>query len=283
MDGYQATARLRAEPGLTGLPIIAMTAHATFEERQRCLAAGMDDHVGKPIDPERLFETVGRFYAPPEARADAGPQPGPAAGPDSGGLPSVAGLDAGNGLSRVGGNRKLYLRLLGDFVEQQGPAAERIAAALSSGSAALAERLAHTLRGVAGNIGATEVHAAAGVVEKLIRDRAAAADVSTATERIAAVLAPLITYLRAALGAAAEPPAAATPGAPASAEASRAAAARLTAMLAELDPGAADFVEENRAALSALFPATQWPAFEKLVQDYAFADAQARLEQAVRS
>jgi signal transduction histidine kinase/DNA-binding response OmpR family regulator/HPt (histidine-containing phosphotransfer) domain-containing protein/HAMP domain-containing protein len=283
MDGYQATARLRAEPGLTGLPIIAMTAHATFEERQRCLAAGMNDHVGKPIDPERLFETVGRFYAPPEARADAGPQPGPAAGPDSGGLPSVAGLDAGNGLSRVGGNRKLYLRLLGDFVEQQGPAAERIAAALSSGSAALAERLAHTLRGVAGNIGATEVHAAAGVVEKLIRDRAAAADVSTATERIAAVLAPLITDLRAALGAAAEPPAAATPGAPASAEASRAAAARLTAMLAELDPGAADFVEENRAALSALFPATQWPAFEKLVQDYAFADAQARLEQAVRS
>ncbi len=51
MDGYQATAKLRADARFKALPIIAMTAHATIEERQRCLAAGMNDHISKPIDP----------------------------------------------------------------------------------------------------------------------------------------------------------------------------------------------------------------------------------------
>ena len=66
MDGYQATAKLRSDPRFAALPIIAMTAHATVEERERCLAAGMNDHVSKPIDPAALFETVGRFYKPAE-------------------------------------------------------------------------------------------------------------------------------------------------------------------------------------------------------------------------
>ena len=68
MDGYQATAKLRSDPRFAALPIIAMTAHATLEERQRCLAAGMNDHVAKPIDPAALFETVGRFYKPARGR-----------------------------------------------------------------------------------------------------------------------------------------------------------------------------------------------------------------------
>jgi two-component system sensor histidine kinase/response regulator len=67
MDGHQATAKLRSDPRFTVLPIIAMTAHATIEERQRCLAAGMNDHISKPIDPGNLLETVGRFYKPAAA------------------------------------------------------------------------------------------------------------------------------------------------------------------------------------------------------------------------
>ncbi|HMF99899.1 MAG TPA: response regulator, partial [Gemmatimonadaceae bacterium] len=62
MDGYQATAKLRSDARFASLPIIAMTAHATIEERQRCLASGMNDHISKPIDPSALFETVGRYY-----------------------------------------------------------------------------------------------------------------------------------------------------------------------------------------------------------------------------
>jgi len=74
MDGYQATAKLRSDSRLAALPIIAMTAHATVEERQRCLAAGMNDHVAKPIDPAALFDAVGRFYKPAEG-APAPDQP----------------------------------------------------------------------------------------------------------------------------------------------------------------------------------------------------------------
>src|SRR4029077_3236305 len=73
MDGYQATAKLRSDSRLAALPIIAMTAHATIEERQRCLAAGMNAHVAKPIDPALLFETLARFYQPtPESAPRAG-------------------------------------------------------------------------------------------------------------------------------------------------------------------------------------------------------------------
>jgi two-component system, sensor histidine kinase and response regulator len=101
-----------------------MTAHATMEERQRCLASGMNNHVSKPIDPALLFET------------------------------------------RVAGNRKLYLKLLRQFVEQQGPAPAQITKALAQGDTSLAERLAHTVKGVAGSLGAAQVQHAAGLLEK---------------------------------------------------------------------------------------------------------------------
>src|SRR6185295_6329123 len=170
------TAKLRADTRLATLPIIAMTAHATIEERRRCLDAGMNDHIAKPIDPDNLFETVARFYSPAQKGA---PADGPAdrgqlqrpQGRDSDGLPALAGLDTKDGLSRVGGNRTLYLKLLRQFVEQQGRAVEQIAEALARGDVALAERIAHSLKGVAANLGATQVPSAAGALEKLIRDR----------------------------------------------------------------------------------------------------------------
>ena len=62
MDGYQATARLRSQARFAQLPIVAMTAHATTEERERCVAAGMNDHVAKPIDPAALYDVLGRYH-----------------------------------------------------------------------------------------------------------------------------------------------------------------------------------------------------------------------------
>ncbi len=109
-----------------------MTAHATIEERQRCLAAGMNDHIAKPIDPVNLFETVARFYTSADAAAaDLGAGRLPNDRPeesDAHDLPSITGLDTKDGLSRVGGNRKLYLKLLRQFIEQQGPAVDQITA-----------------------------------------------------------------------------------------------------------------------------------------------------------
>ena len=286
MDGYQATAKLRSDTRFTTLPIIAMTAHATIEERQRCLAAGMNDHIGKPIDPANLFETVARFYKSADAAAvdlnvDSLPRYRPA-DDSSHDLPSIAGLDTKDGLSRVGGNRKLYVKLLRQFIEQQGPSVEQITDALAKGDIPLGERLAHSLKGVSGNIGATRVQSTAGVLERLIHDRADAASVDAATQQVVACLAPLVTELRAALeltdAGAPQPSATTAPPRPAQ---SRATAVRLSALLSELDPGAADFLETNHAALRPLFDDGSWREFEALVQGYAFEDAQAQLSQAL--
>jgi two-component system, sensor histidine kinase and response regulator len=286
MDGYQATAKLRSDTRFATLPIIAMTAHATIEERRRCLAAGMNDHIGKPIDPANLFETVARFYKPADAAAvdlnvDSLPRYRPA-DDSSHDLPSIGGLDTKDGLSRVGGNRKLYLKLLGQFIDQQGPSVEQITDALAKGDIPLGERLAHSLKGVSGNIGATQVQSTAGVLERLIHDRADATSVDAATQQVVACLVPLVTGLRAALeltGAGAQQPSATS--APPSPAQSRATAARLSALLSELDPGAADFLETNHAALRPLFDDGSWREFEGLVHGYAFEDAQAQLSQAI--
>jgi PAS domain S-box-containing protein len=310
MDGYQATAKLRGDARFANLTIIAMTAHATMEERQRCLAAGMNDHISKPIDPGNLFETVGRFYKPLEATVQARTPPGaqtsksavsqvsqPAAAHtaqrpadlaigDTAGLETcatIAGLDVKDGLTRVAGNRKLYLKLLRQFVAQQAPAVAQISEAISKSDIALAERLAHTLKGVAGNIGAKPVQTAAGVVEKLIHDRAAAADTESALRQAAVALDPLLAQLRNALPSSATAAALPTSQAAVDPAHSRAAAAQLIKLLSEFDPGAADFVETNQAALRPLFSGDAWPQFEKLVQGYAFADAQSQLEQALKS
>jgi CheY-like chemotaxis protein len=264
MDGYQATARIRADSRLAMLPIVAMTAHATLEERQRCLDAGMNDHVGKPIDPDNLFETVGRFYKPEN---EVGPV-----------------LDMKDGLSRVAGNQKLYLRLLSQFMEQHGSAVLQIRQAWADHDAALAERLAHSLKGVAGNIGARPVQAAAGDLEKRIRDRANAKDLEAAAQQLASRLDALMIELRTAIsGIASEPPAESGLAPPADPAQSRAAAGELATLLSDFDPGAADFVEANRSALRLLFRDAEWPEFERLVQDYAFADAQSQLEKALAS
>jgi two-component system sensor histidine kinase/response regulator len=285
MDGYQATAKLRSSVRFTALPIVAMTAHATIEERQRCLAAGMNDHIAKPIDPDNLFETVERFYKPVKTvDTDAEPKRSAVRSDGADEMPSIAGLDTKGGLVRVGGNGALYLKLLRQFVEQQGPTVTQVRDALVKGDVALAERLAHSLKGVAGNIGATRVQGTAGALEKAIRDRVTPGALDSATRQLADVLDPLVSELRAMLaGVPSQPlaPPAATPaGNPAE---SRAAAGRLIALLSESDPGAADFVEANQAALYSLFSDEAWTRFTSLVQDYAFGDAQAQLEQALNS
>jgi two-component system sensor histidine kinase/response regulator len=134
MDGYQATAKIRSDPRFAKLPIIAMTAHATLEEKQRCLDAGMNDHVSKPIDPALLFETLGRYYKPTENAAVppvSEPKQTGIPATDTGDLPSIEGLDTQDGLRRVGGNQKLYLNLLRKFVDQQSQAPAQIAEALA--------------------------------------------------------------------------------------------------------------------------------------------------------
>ena len=116
MDGYQATNKIRSDPRFASLPIIAMTAHATIDERQKCLAAGMNGHVSKPIDPSLLFDTLERFVVPTAKGPAVPPQePAPTAVAEADELPDVPGLNTAEGLMRVAGNKKLYRKLLRQF------------------------------------------------------------------------------------------------------------------------------------------------------------------------
>jgi signal transduction histidine kinase/DNA-binding response OmpR family regulator/HPt (histidine-containing phosphotransfer) domain-containing protein/CHASE3 domain sensor protein len=280
MDGYQATARLRADARFKDLPIIAMTAHATIEERQRCLASGMDDHVSKPIDPANLFETVGKFYKPaiPSASAKAGEAE--RAAPQTEVLPSVEGLDAQDGLARVGGNRKLYLKLLRQFATQQADAPEQIARQLRAGDDATAERTAHTLKGVAGNLGAKPVQTAAAELEKSIREREPSARIEAARRQLAEDLALLLDRLRPALGGE-TPVAVAVPATAVDPAQLKAVVAQMLKQLSEFDAAACDQWEANRGIFAAIFSTEEFTRFEQHLQGYAFGEAQALLETAV--
>jgi len=171
MDGFTTTRLLRRAPGLHKLPIIAMTAHALVEERQRCLDAGMNDHVSKPIDPDHLLSTLLRWAKPrPEQARDSHQAVATQKASGEVILPEIAGINLADGLKRVGKNRRLYRDLLVQFAATQGEAAAEISGALETGDIKLAERIAHTVRGVAGNIGITEVQSLAQKLEKALHD-----------------------------------------------------------------------------------------------------------------
>ncbi len=171
MDGFTATKLLRRDPRLRELPIIAMTAHALVEERQRCLEAGMNDHVSKPIDPDNLFATLLRWAKPLTKRAVESKTPATNIKASAEVLlPEIAGIEVADGLNRVAGNRRLYRDLLAQFAAKQGDAAAQISTALESGDRKLAERIAHTVKGVAGNLGIMEVQSVAQKLEKALRD-----------------------------------------------------------------------------------------------------------------
>jgi signal transduction histidine kinase/CheY-like chemotaxis protein/HPt (histidine-containing phosphotransfer) domain-containing protein len=169
MDGFTATKLLRRDPRFKTFPIIAMTAHALVEERQRCLEAGMNDHVTKPIEPDVFFATLTRWAKPAQKHAQESQTAPPTATGDVV-IPDMADIEVVDGLKRVAGNKKLYRSLLEQFGEKQAGSATEISAALDNGDRELAERIAHTVKGVAGNIGVTKIQRVAAELEKAIRE-----------------------------------------------------------------------------------------------------------------
>jgi two-component system sensor histidine kinase/response regulator len=303
MDGYQATTRIRGDSRFAKLPIIAMTAHATVEERNRCLAAGMNDHISKPIHPNLLFDTVARYYhaaastpaSTPAistrtasgseivATASVTPLPRAARAQESSAtanaLPEVEGLDTADGLLRVAGNKNLYLKLLRQFVASEHDAPSRIRERLANHDRATAERLAHTVKGVAGNLGAKAVQSAAAGLEHAVNKGKPA---EALCDQLANVLSPLIAELRAAL---AEPPVVtASPDGGETVDPAklRETVLRMTKYLGEFDPAAADCLVSERSRFQALFDAATLSQFEQHITNYAFAEAQALLDKATR-
>ncbi|PHV47746.1 multi-sensor hybrid histidine kinase [Janthinobacterium sp. BJB301] len=163
MDGYQATRKLRQDPRYSNLPVIAMTANAMVGDKEKCLDAGMNDFIAKPIDVAQLFGTLARWIAPatPQEMTAVVAQP-------EAELPVIAGLKMAEAMRRVGGNTALMRKLLDRFVETQFDAMQRIVAAIENNQLETAIREAHTLKGLAGNIGAGGLADSAARVEHLL-------------------------------------------------------------------------------------------------------------------
>jgi two-component system sensor histidine kinase/response regulator len=178
MDGETATRRLRAQPRFADLPVVAMTANALEDDRQRCLQAGMNDHVAKPIDPARLWQALVRWIRvhPGLGQGEKEVRAAPAAGAlgrneHPSGLPSaLPGVDLALGLRRALGRPALYADLLRRFAQGQEGWVSGMAEALEQDNLLLAERLTHTLRSVAGNIGAQSLATQAAELEQALRD-----------------------------------------------------------------------------------------------------------------
>ena len=168
MDGYEATRTIRtAEEAYCTLPIIAMTAHALTGDREKSLEAGMNDHITKPIDPQQLYAMLARWIAPDVWQL---PDIGlPAHQQDGDSLPTLPGVAVETGLARMGGNRDLYLRVLRKFGANQANVVEAIRTALAGDDTPTAIRLAHTLKGIAGTIGAEGLQDSAAALEAALR------------------------------------------------------------------------------------------------------------------
>ena len=189
MDGYEATRALRQQPHLRGLPVIAMTANALVGDRDKVLAAGMDDHIPKPIKVEELFSTLARWVRPAGATTAA-----PVVHTDS--LAQLAGIDVDVGRAVTGGNDTLYRHLLGKFADEQRDFAVRFRAAYSSGDMITAMRMLHDLKGVAGTLGAGGVRRSAVALEDSLADGADARIVDELIEGVARALGAVDAGLR---------------------------------------------------------------------------------------
>lgn len=164
MDGYTATRRIRALPGMQHLPIIAMTANVLPSDRQACLDAGMSDHIGKPFDLDdlvgRLRQWTGRSAALARASSHMGDRL-----PDA----PAAVLDSASAIRRMRGNTELYASLLDDFGTAADTLVRGLMQAHQQGDRDHALRQLHTLKGLAGTIGAMALAGLAAAQELAVR------------------------------------------------------------------------------------------------------------------
>ena len=244
MDGVAATMEIRKDARFKDLPIVAMTANAMQQDKEKCAEAGMNDHVAKPIDPDELFRTLLKQIKPkqvvpaPEKANTAQKSPAQWQGID---MPVIDGLYVELGLRRVVGKKPLYLSMLRKYVTNQKNTPAEIRAALDADDPATAERIAHSAKGVSGNIGAVGLQEKASELEKMIKEGAARTAIDDRLSTFAELQSAMIMALKTAL-----PPVVITPD-PVALDTSKMAEvlSQLKQFLSENDSKAIDVLENN--------------------------------------
>jgi CheY-like chemotaxis protein/HPt (histidine-containing phosphotransfer) domain-containing protein len=191
LDGYAATRELRRQSRWQSLPVIAMTANAMVGDRDKAIAAGMDDHIAKPIKVEEMFATLARWIRPAATGADASGdvRRDPLAG--------VAGIDCRAGVAAMMGDDALYRHLLRMFRDRETDFARRFQAARDNGATAAAMRMAHDLKSVSGSLAVVAVHEAAADLERACLAGADDAAIEPLVRNVDGRLGPVIEQLRA--------------------------------------------------------------------------------------
>jgi two-component system sensor histidine kinase/response regulator len=265
MDGLTATRLIRENSDCADLPIIAMTANAMAGDREACLAAGMNDHLPKPIEPELLWSALKQWI--PRSLAKGGPSAANASTPAVD-FPAIEGIDAGSGLRNALGRPTLYVSLLQKFATSQAEFAQELKAALDTGDSKGAERLAHTLKGVSAQIGAEEVRELAAALESALRDPTDREQVDTLALATVDRLAPLV----AALGVAFPAPDTSLAPTPEEGTNARAICEQLLLLLRGDDFSSADYLASHEAGLRAMLDAN-YSAIARAIEAFDYAHA----------
>jgi len=278
LDGHAATVELRKDARFDKVPIVAMTAHALAEIRDRCLHEGMQDYISKPVEPDKLYATLARWIGqamPPPLPAGGNGVPD---GPTLPGLSNLSGIDSAYGLRHVAGNVALYVQLLDRFRATQRDAGTEIRADYLAQRLRQAAARAHTLRGVAGNIGARELQTLAQAVEEGLAlaspDRGRLASGVRALEAaVEATMASLDRYFASAAAMPAPAPET-VPVLPEDADgAGLEAVAQLDQLLAEYSGDALDYFLTVRAHLAGVLDAQRLARLEQHLSRYEFEEA----------
>lgn len=167
MDGIEATKIIRQE---SEVPIIAMTAHAMSDDRRKCLEAGMNDYILKPIDRKEIFAALRKNIAglAGEPETETGSQ-APPRDPAAAATQGISGLRVQEGVNRIGGSLDTYLDILGDFCEDKRDFGQMFRSILAAGDYSKARVEAHALKGAAGNVAAVDLSSAAKALEEACR------------------------------------------------------------------------------------------------------------------
>ena len=282
MDGLEATRMIRSDAAFATLPIIAMTANVLPGDVRDCIEAGMNDHIAKPIDPLDLYAKLDKWVSSFRL-GEVGVQEQH----EVDDLPQLPGIDVSDGLRRVGGDLQLYRKIVAKFVESQADVTAQAQQALAGGDSKLARRLFHSLKSVAGNIGAKALHDQAARLETLIGDGSAieAAEIETA----AAALVEAISSIRNWIEGRDEPVIAEVAVVETDVELDRERAndviGRMRLLLEDYDGDAVDLLEDLESALAGTAIAEKLPRLKKHLDAYDFDAALLLLEgveQAVR-
>jgi two-component system sensor histidine kinase/response regulator len=270
MDGLAATHAIRQNSQFKDLPIIAMTANVMAGDRERCLKAGMNDHLAKPIDPDKLFDALLRWIpartaAPNVTAAPAVTEQRPPADPAPLEIP---GIDTQTALKRTGGNRQRYVSLLQRFADSQVGAVGEIRAALKAQDSPTAQRIAHSLKGAAANLGANALATAAGSAGVAINTQSEVEPALVEMERalfvaVAAIQETLPSAEKAesTLSGNGDPSAVLQP------------LSRLKMLLEADDSEAAEFILEAQGSFAAVLSSTEIETLTRMVSDFDYESA----------